>query len=78
MARRKNQEQTVKLTVSTTSQVKAFLDLLVLSGAYGKTPSEAADRVLAEALVKRVREAPGGDPVAEALQARMKESLRAT
>jgi hypothetical protein len=56
MARNANAVPSVKLTISTTEQVKARLTELVGTGFYGKNASEAAERLVGEALQKKITE----------------------
>lgn len=50
MAKRANTIGTVQITISTTREIQAYLEQLVLDGLHGKNPAEAADRLLSEAL----------------------------
>lgn len=50
MAKPRNILQTTQFTVSTTPQVTAYLEQLVLTGFYGKNYAEAAERLIADAL----------------------------
>ena len=50
MARKPNHINTSQITLSTTPRVIEELELLVLTGHYGKNPAEAAERVLAAEL----------------------------
>ena len=52
MARRPNTAETVTITLSTTPQVRRYLESLVTNGTYGKNAAEAADRLISE----RIRE----------------------
>jgi len=56
MPRRPNQLPTVQIPISTTPQVRDYLERLVPSGFYGKNSTEAAERVLARALEQMVKE----------------------
>jgi hypothetical protein len=64
MARPRNTTETVTITLSTTPQVRSFLDLLVADGTYGKNVAEAAERLLAE----RIRELRGPAAISATLQ----------
>ncbi len=55
MARSKNVAGTVTITVSTTAEVKQYLELLASGGLYGKNAAEAANFLLSESLRKLVR-----------------------
>jgi hypothetical protein len=48
MARARNSVATVTLTLSTTLQVRNWLEVLVADGTYGKNVAEAAERLLAD------------------------------
>jgi hypothetical protein len=48
MARPKNSAETVTITLSTTPQVRGYLEVLVADGTYGKNVAEAAERLIAE------------------------------
>ena len=52
MARKPNAIPTVSVKLSTTPQVQEYLEQLAKTGLYGKTATEAAERLVAE----RVRE----------------------
>ena len=52
MPRAKNTVETVQITVSTTPQIRDFLQELTETGLYGKNAAEAAERCIAE----RIRE----------------------
>ena len=54
MAGERNQIETVEVKIRTTPQVASYLEKLVDTGLYGKNRSEAAERLLAEALRKLV------------------------
>lgn len=56
MARKKNQVQTVPVTMSTTPQVVHYLEALVLTGLYGKTTPEAAERLISQRIEQLIRE----------------------
>jgi hypothetical protein len=56
MPRRKNQLETVSLTISTTAPVVGYLEALVDSGLYGKNPAEAAERLIALGIEDLVRQ----------------------
>ncbi len=55
MPRKKNQLDTVSLSVSTTRPVVEYLETLVESGLYGKNPTEAAERLIAWSLEELIR-----------------------
>jgi hypothetical protein len=46
MPRKQNTVQTVQITISTTPMVRDYLSALVGTGLYGKTPPEAAERLI--------------------------------
>ena len=48
MARPKNTTETVQITISTTQQVKDVLELLSVSGFYGKNAADTAHALLKE------------------------------
>ena len=48
MARPRNTAETVTITLSTTPQVKHYLEELLAEGLYGKNVAEAAERLIAE------------------------------
>ena len=50
MARQRNRIGTEKIKLSTTPQVQDYLEQLLQTGLYGKTPTEAAEQVLTRAL----------------------------
>ena len=56
MARSKNVAGTVAITVSTTAEVKQYLELLAAGALYGKNAAEAANFLLSESLRELVRE----------------------
>lgn len=56
MARKPNQIEAVGLKFSTTPQVKLHLEQLVRTGLYGRTTSDAVDRLLGEALRRLMQE----------------------
>ncbi len=56
MARRPNILPTVQLTVATNPVIRDYLRDLVPTGFYGKSETEAAERLIAGALEKLVRE----------------------
>lgn len=56
MARTKNQLETASVTLSTTPPVLAYLKQLVASGLYGKSPPEAAERLVAQGIERLIRE----------------------
>jgi hypothetical protein len=64
MARPKNSAETVTITISTTSVVRAFLEVLVEDGTYGKNAAEVANSLLGEKL-RDLRK--GSDIIAERL-----------
>jgi len=55
MPRKKNQLETVSITLSTTEPVVAYLEALVESGLYGKNPAEAAERLVAQGIEELIR-----------------------
>ena len=56
MPRKPNQLKSVPITISTTEAIKAYLDALVATGFYGKSYTEAAERLLAQSLRALVKE----------------------
>ena len=56
MPRKRNQLETVALTVSTTPPVVEYLGALVGSGLYGKNPAEAAERLIALGIEDLIRQ----------------------
>ena len=50
MARKHNAVKTIRITVSTTPTIHAYLSLLVATGLYGKTPPDAAERLIARGI----------------------------
>jgi hypothetical protein len=50
MPKARNILDTEQFTVSTTPQITAYLDQLVLTGFYGKNYAEAAERLIADVL----------------------------
>ena len=54
MAKTPNSLDSVRLTLTTTPQVKEYLEQLVSAGLHGKNAAEAAERVLVDALAKLV------------------------
>ena len=67
MARPRNSAETVTLTLSTTPQVKRYLEVFVADGTYGKNAAEAAERLIAE----KIRELREGE---EAISAALKRA----
>jgi len=55
MPRKKNQLETISITLSTTERVVAYLEALVDSGLYGKNPAEAAERLVAQGIEELIR-----------------------
>lgn len=56
MARKKNQVETVPVTISTTPPVVQYLEALVATGLYGKTTPEAAERLITQRIEQLIRE----------------------
>ncbi len=56
MTRKRNSIETVQTRISTTPVVLEYLDGLVDSGLYGKTPAEAAERLIARGIEEIVKE----------------------
>jgi hypothetical protein len=56
MPRKKNQVQTVPVTISTTPPVVQYLEALVTTGLYGKTTPEAAERLISQRIEQLIRE----------------------
>jgi hypothetical protein len=46
MARTKNSLETVQITLSTTTQIKCYLEQLTISGLYGKNVAETATQLI--------------------------------
>jgi hypothetical protein len=51
-----NQLSTSTLNVSTTPQIRKCLEKLVATGAWGKNPSEAAERIISSKVLDFARE----------------------
>lgn len=64
MARPRNKADTVTITLSTTPQVRRWLEILVADGSYGKNVAEAAERLIAE----KIRELRGDEALSKALR----------
>ena len=56
MARPKNTVQTVQITISTTKPVWDNLQDLVNTGLFGKSPAEAAERLIAKGIQELQKE----------------------
>ncbi|MGD2081480.1 MAG: hypothetical protein PVF91_00845 [Chromatiales bacterium] len=56
MPRKKNQLETVAVTLSTTQPIVGYLEELVGSGLYGKNPAEAAERLIALGIEDLIRQ----------------------
>jgi hypothetical protein len=56
MARRKNQVETVPVTISTTPPIVQYLEALVTTGLYGKTTPEAAERLIAQRIEQLIQD----------------------
>ncbi|HEV8483276.1 MAG TPA: hypothetical protein VGV87_06955 [Blastocatellia bacterium] len=56
MSRRPNQLKSIPITITTTGAIKDYLDALVATGFYGKSYTEAAERLLAQSLETLVKE----------------------
>ena len=56
MARKRNRIPTVTITISTTPQIRTYLDRLVTLGVYGKNSAEAAEQLIKESLRDDLRE----------------------
>ena len=50
MARKRNTVKTIRITVSTTPAIHAYLSSLVATGLYGKTAPDAAERLIARGI----------------------------
>ena len=50
MARKRNAVKTIRVTVSTTPIIHQYLCSLVATGLYGKTPPDAAERLIARGI----------------------------
>ncbi len=61
MGKERNLLETVQITLSTNPLMRDLLDKLVLTGFYGNSRAEAAERLLAESL-KRIAERNGETP----------------
>jgi pyruvate/oxaloacetate carboxyltransferase len=55
MARTKNKLKTRPVKASSNPVIVAYLNDLVLKGRYGKTPTEVAERLIANAITEMVR-----------------------
>lgn len=55
MPRKRNDLETVPITLSTTPQVVGYLKQLLKSGLYGKNAADAAERLLTRALEEMLR-----------------------
>jgi len=66
MARPRNSAETVTITLSTTPQVRGYLELLVADGTFGKNVAEAAERLIAE----KIRELRGSAALSGTLRER--------
>ena len=56
MAKKPNDLETVKITLSTTKSVKEYLAELVATGLYGKNPAGAAERLITREIEVLFRE----------------------
>jgi len=56
MARKPNILPTVQLTIATNPIIREYLQRLVPGGLYGKSETEAAERLIAKAIEQLVRE----------------------
>jgi hypothetical protein len=56
MGKPRNPVQSEKLLITTTPQVRLYLEELAAGGLYGKNANEAAERLLAGAIEERIRE----------------------
>ena len=56
MSRGPNVIQTVQVRISTTPAIEGHLERLVRTGLYGKNTAEAAERLIAEAVQRLLRE----------------------
>jgi len=56
MAKRPNDVDTVKITISTTERVRDFLAELVATGLFGKNPAVAAERLITRGIENLIRE----------------------
>jgi len=56
MPRVPNAQPTVKITITTSQTIQADLEKVVLTGYFGSTRSEAAERLLAEAIRSLIKE----------------------
>ena len=54
MPRQKNTVKTSQITISTTPQVRAYLEQLAGGGLHGKTPAEAAERLIADRISEMI------------------------
>ena len=71
MAKPKNRIESVPLQVTTTPQVRKLLEHLVDTGLYGKNVAEAAERLIAHELERRIDE--GRLRAARAVRARQRD-----
>ncbi len=55
MPRKRNDLETVPITLSTTPQVVGYLKQLLKTGLYGKNAAEAAERLLSRTLEEMLR-----------------------
>jgi hypothetical protein len=72
MARSRNKAETVTITLSTTPQVRNWLEVLVADGTYGKNAAEAAERLLAD----KIRELRNVQPATPRRREIVQEILR--
>jgi hypothetical protein len=56
MPREKNQKPTIKITISTTPEVAAFLDKLLATGYYGNARAAVAERLLGDKVLELLRD----------------------
>ncbi|MEO0445429.1 MAG: hypothetical protein AAF191_05065 [Verrucomicrobiota bacterium] len=56
MPRAKNAVETVQITMSTTQQIRQFLEELTSSGLYGKNVAETANALVAERIRELLKE----------------------
>lgn len=56
MARQKNSVETAQITISTTPMIRDYLEQLTAGGLYGKSPAEAAERLISERIKQLIKE----------------------
>jgi hypothetical protein len=56
MARKPNSIKTAPITISTTPPIVGYLEELVDTGFYGKTPADAAERLVGNSIQSLIRD----------------------